>query len=79
MRTRVTDLGPGQPYNLSVEISYALDSTNPKLSRLDVELPGGEVLKVAVLDNPATLTRSGNSIVLVYDPARVIVFRQGAS
>jgi ABC-type Fe3+/spermidine/putrescine transport system ATPase subunit len=49
------------------------------LSRLDVELPGGSVLKVAVLDNPATLARSGDSIALVYDPARVIVFPQGAS
>jgi ABC-type Fe3+/spermidine/putrescine transport system ATPase subunit len=48
------------------------------LSRLDVELPGGEVLKVAVLDNPATLARPGGSIALVYDPARVIVFRQEA-
>jgi type IV pilus modification protein PilV len=37
MRTRVTDLGPAQPYNLSVEISYALDSTTPKLTRLDME------------------------------------------
>ena len=49
------------------------------LSRLDVELPGGTVLKVAVLDDPATLARPGSSIVLAYDPARVIVFRQGAS
>jgi ABC-type Fe3+/spermidine/putrescine transport system ATPase subunit len=49
------------------------------LSRLDVELPGGEVLKVAVLDNQATLAKSGDSIVLAYDPARAIVFRQEAS
>jgi type IV pilus modification protein PilV len=37
MRTRVMDMGPARPYNLSVEISYALDSTTPKLVRLDVE------------------------------------------
>ena len=37
VRTRVTDTGPGQPYNLSVEVSYALDTDTPKISRLDVE------------------------------------------
>jgi prepilin-type N-terminal cleavage/methylation domain-containing protein len=37
MRTRVTDLGPARPYNLSVEISYALDTDTPKISRIDVE------------------------------------------
>ncbi len=37
MRTRVTDLGGGQPYNLSVEISYSIDSENPKLTRIDSE------------------------------------------
>jgi prepilin-type N-terminal cleavage/methylation domain-containing protein len=37
MRTRITDLGPSRPYNLSVEISYALDSDRPKITRLDVE------------------------------------------
>jgi type II secretory pathway pseudopilin PulG len=36
-RTRVTDLGPGQPYNLSVEVSYALDSGSPKVVQLDME------------------------------------------
>jgi ABC-type Fe3+/spermidine/putrescine transport system ATPase subunit len=49
------------------------------LSRFDVELPGGSVLKVAVLDNPAAPAGSGNSIILGYDPARVIVFPQEAS
>ena len=37
MRSRVTDVGPGQPYNLSVELSYSLDSDTPKIVRLDVE------------------------------------------
>jgi len=47
------------------------------LSRLDVELPGGTPLKVAVLDEPTALAGPGSSIVLAYDPARVSVFRQG--
>jgi hypothetical protein len=34
---RVTDLGVGLPYNLSVEVAYALDSGNPKIVRLDQE------------------------------------------
>ena len=46
-------------------------------SRLDVVLAGGAALKVAVLDDPAALAEPGSSIVLAYDPARVIVFRQG--
>jgi prepilin-type N-terminal cleavage/methylation domain-containing protein len=37
LRTRVTDLGPAQPYNISVEVSYALDTETPKITRLDVE------------------------------------------
>ena len=36
-RTRVVDLGIGQPYNISVEVSYALDSGIPKIVRLDQE------------------------------------------
>jgi Tfp pilus assembly protein PilV len=36
-RIRVTDLGAGQPYNLSVEVQYALDSGNPKIVQLDQE------------------------------------------
>ena len=36
-RVRVTDLGLGLPYNLSVEVTYALDSGNPKVVRLDQE------------------------------------------
>jgi ABC-type Fe3+/spermidine/putrescine transport system ATPase subunit len=46
------------------------------LSRLDVELPGGTPLKVAVLDETTALAGSGSAIVLAYDPARVSVFRQ---
>ena len=37
VRSRVTDLGIGQPYNLSVEVSYALDTGAPKFTRLDLE------------------------------------------
>lgn len=37
MRTRVTDLGPGRPYNLSVEISFSLDGNSPKTTRIDLE------------------------------------------
>jgi type IV pilus modification protein PilV len=36
-RLRVTDLGLNQPYNLSVEVSYALDSGMPKAIRMDME------------------------------------------
>ena len=32
---QVTNLGPTQPYNLSVQISYALDTGAPKVVRLD--------------------------------------------
>jgi hypothetical protein len=35
--TRVTDTGIGLPYNISVKVSYALDTGNPKLVQLDVE------------------------------------------
>ncbi|HEY0707241.1 MAG TPA: prepilin-type N-terminal cleavage/methylation domain-containing protein, partial [Polyangia bacterium] len=37
MRSRVTDLGIARPYNISVEVSYALDGDNPKIARIDVE------------------------------------------
>ena len=46
------------------------------LSRLDVELPGGTPLKVAVLDEATALVGPDSAIVLAYDPARVSVFRQ---
>jgi hypothetical protein len=46
------------------------------LSRLDVGLPDGTLLKIAVLDEAAVLARPGSAIVLAYDPARVSVFRQ---
>ena len=36
-RTRVTDLGLNQPYNISVEVQYALDTGNPKIVQLDLE------------------------------------------
>jgi type IV pilus modification protein PilV len=36
-RLRVTDLGVGLPYNLSVEVTYALDTGNPKVVRIDQE------------------------------------------
>ena len=36
-RMRVTDLGVGQPYNLSVEVTYALDTGSPKVVRIDQE------------------------------------------
>jgi ABC-type Fe3+/spermidine/putrescine transport system ATPase subunit len=49
------------------------------LSRVDVELAGGMALKVAVLDDMAAFAKPGGSIVLAYDPARVTVFRRGAS
>ena len=37
MRSRVTDTGIAQPYNISVEVSYALDTEVPKTTRIDVE------------------------------------------
>jgi Tfp pilus assembly protein PilV len=36
-RTRIVDLGTGQPYNISVEITYALDTGAPKTVQLDME------------------------------------------
>lgn len=36
-RTRVTDMGINQPYNISVEVRYALDTGNPKVIQLDLE------------------------------------------
>jgi prepilin-type N-terminal cleavage/methylation domain-containing protein len=36
-RVRVTDLGLGLPYNISVQVTYALDSGNPKMVQLDQE------------------------------------------
>jgi prepilin-type N-terminal cleavage/methylation domain-containing protein len=32
---QVTNLGPAQPYNISVQITYALDTGAPKIVRLD--------------------------------------------
>jgi prepilin-type N-terminal cleavage/methylation domain-containing protein len=32
---QVTNLGPSQPYNISVQITYALDTGAPKIVRLD--------------------------------------------
>jgi hypothetical protein len=32
---QVTNLGPSQPYNISVQITYALDTGRPKVVRLD--------------------------------------------
>jgi len=32
---QVTNLGPSQPYNISVQITYALDTGAPKVVRLD--------------------------------------------
>jgi type II secretory pathway pseudopilin PulG len=36
-RTRVIDLGLNQPYNISVEVQYSLDTGNPKIVQLDLE------------------------------------------
>lgn len=36
-RVRVTDSGAGLPYNVSVQVSFALDSATPKIVQLDVE------------------------------------------
>ena len=36
-RTRVVDLGANLPYNISVEVQYALDTGNPKIIQLDLE------------------------------------------
>lgn len=36
-RIRIVDLGAGQPYNISVEVRYALDTGAPKLVQLDME------------------------------------------
>jgi Tfp pilus assembly protein PilV len=37
LTTRVADMGVGLPYNISVQVSYALDTGAPKTVRLDVE------------------------------------------
>jgi len=37
VQTRVTDTGIGQPYNLSVLVTYARDSGKPRTVQLDVE------------------------------------------
>jgi Tfp pilus assembly protein PilV len=37
VRTRVTDTGVGQPYNISVQVTYALDTGASKLMQLDLE------------------------------------------
>jgi Tfp pilus assembly protein PilV len=37
VRTRVTNTGPARPYNISVEVVYALDSGTEKTLQLDVE------------------------------------------
>jgi Tfp pilus assembly protein PilV len=37
VRTRVTNTGIARPYNLSVEVSYALDTESPKTTRIDLE------------------------------------------
>ena len=49
------------------------------LIRLDVELAGGTPLKVAVLDDPESRATPGSQVVLAYDPARLTVFRSGAT
>jgi type IV pilus modification protein PilV len=36
-RVRITDLGVGQPYNLSVQVTYALDTGSPKVVQIDQE------------------------------------------
>ena len=36
-RVRVIDLGLNQPYDISVEVQYALDTGNPKIIQLDLE------------------------------------------
>jgi type IV pilus modification protein PilV len=37
VRSRVTDLGIAQPYNISVEVSFGLDTGRPKVTQLDLE------------------------------------------
>jgi spermidine/putrescine ABC transporter ATP-binding subunit len=49
------------------------------LTRLDVKLPGGTPLKVAVLDGPRSSAAAGSTITLAYDPSRVIVFGPGTA
>jgi type II secretory pathway pseudopilin PulG len=36
-RVRVADQGVGLPYNISVQVSYALDAPTPKIVQIDVE------------------------------------------
>lgn len=49
------------------------------LTRLDVKLPGGTPLKIAVLDGPRNSTAAGSTLALAYDPSRVTVFRQATA
>ena len=37
LRSRVTDVGVAQPYQISVEISYSINSDSPKTVRIDIE------------------------------------------
>jgi ABC-type Fe3+/spermidine/putrescine transport system ATPase subunit len=49
------------------------------LTRLDVKLPGGTPLKIAVLDGPRSSAAAGSTVALAYDPSRVTVFRQATA
>jgi ABC-type Fe3+/spermidine/putrescine transport system ATPase subunit len=49
------------------------------LIRIEAELAGGAIIKVAVLDAADSLATPGSRVVLAYDPARVTVFRSGAA
>lgn len=37
LRSRVTDVGVGQPYQISVEVAYSIGSTSLKTARIDIE------------------------------------------
>jgi ABC-type Fe3+/spermidine/putrescine transport system ATPase subunit len=73
-------LGPGQtpaPGEERLQVTVVKSEFIGALSRLDVELSGGTLLKIAVLDDPNTLIGPGSPIVLAYDPARVAAFGAG--
>jgi hypothetical protein len=49
------------------------------LTRLDVKLPGGTPLKIAVLDGLRSSAAAGSTVALAYDPSRVTVFRSATA
>ena len=70
--------GAVAPGEAQLEATVAKAEFIGALIRLDVELPGGMPLKIAVLDDPNSRATPGSAIALAYRPTRVTVFRQAS-